>query len=134
MTDKEKYNQIIDEVYKNYLNEWTFEKYPNDGSVYSVEPIKVKEHSKEQFVYRCKTDNEFSERWGLKIEERELSLEERLEIGIEKLNVVEEIDESDLRKYIEDSVFNMTRLLNDKSIPTKQITLEYNGTKIEVYE
>jgi len=34
--------QIIDEVYKNYLNEWTFEKYPNDGSVYSVEPIKVK--------------------------------------------------------------------------------------------
>ena len=30
-----------------------------------------------EFINKCKTDSEFSERWGLKIEERELSLEER---------------------------------------------------------
>lgn len=58
--------QIIDEVYKNYLNEWTFEKYPNDSSVYSVEPIKVKPHTKEQFEYRLKTDPYFAGRWDSK--------------------------------------------------------------------
>ena len=107
--------QIIDEVYKNYLNEWTFEKYPNDGSVYSVEPIKVKEHSKEQFVYRCKTDNEFSEKWGLKIEERELSAQERVAIFMENKRT----------NKFED---------NNCDIPTKLITITYNNETIESYE
>jgi hypothetical protein len=111
--------QIIDEVYKNYLNEWTFEKYPNDGSVYSVEPIKVKEHSKEQFVYRCKTNTEFSERWGLKIEEKELSLEERRKLA----------------NYDSEFVSPMTVESWDRNnIPTKLITLTYNNEKIESYE
>jgi hypothetical protein len=111
--------QIIDEVYKNYLNEWTFEKYPNDGSVYSVEPIKVKEHSKEQFVYRCKTDPEFSEKWGLKIEERELSLEERFELFKKQNN----------GSHPED-----IEIMDDYDIPTKKITLTYNNETIESYE
>ena len=116
--------QIIDEVYKNYLNEWTFEKYPNDGSVYSVEPIKVKEHSKEQFVYRCKTDNEFSERWGLKIEERELSLEERKRIyEMEYTNDIE----------VENNHWLESKL-KTRNIPTKKITLTYKNEKIESYE
>jgi hypothetical protein len=109
--------QIIDEVYKNYLNEWTFEKYPNDGSVYSVEPIKVKEHSKEQFVYRCKTNTEFSEKWGLKIEERELSLQERIRMG--QFEFMEAVTD--------------TRC-DEQNIPTKLITLTYNKEKIESYE
>lgn len=114
--------QIIDEVYNNYLNEWTFEKYPNDGSVYSVEPIKVKEHSKEQFVYRCKTDTEFSERWGLKIEEKELSLDERIDYALLKgdfrfTDAI--INEEDYEKF---------------GIPTKLTTLEYNQEKIYIYE
>jgi hypothetical protein len=109
--------QIIDEVYKKYLNEWTFEKYPNDGSVYSVEPIKVKEHSKEQFVYRCKTDSEFSEKWGLKIEERELCLQERIRMG--QFEFMEAVTD--------------TRC-DEQNIPTKLITLTYNKEKIESYE
>ena len=114
--------QIIDEAYEHYLNEWTFEKYPNDGSVYSVEPIKVKEHTKEQFVYRCKTNYEFSERWGLKIEERGLSLDERIDYALSKddfrfTDAI--INEEDYEKF---------------GIPTKQITLEYNNEKIEIYE
>ena len=133
--------QIIDEVYNNYLNEWTFEKYPNDGSVYSVEPIKVKEHTKEQFVYRCKTDTEFSERWGLKIEERELSLEERFQIS-DKIN-------KELRQdlysymfnnpiYVGDLIYSDDEarhlLLNDLNIPTKKITLKYNNETMDFYE
>jgi len=131
--------QIINEVYENYLNEWTFEKYPNDGSVYSVEPIKVKEHSKEQFVYRCKTNLEFSERWGLKIEERELSWEERRD-----LLTPSQYDGTALNKYgKEDCRFGDISPFTDKvihywldlhNIPTKQITLEYKQEKIYYYE
>ena len=118
--------QIIDEVYKNYLNEWTFEKYPNDGSVYSVEPIKVKEHSKEQFVYRCKTNTEFSEKWGLKIEERMLSLEERHQLALpiwkEKYGPLADMMVS---TNVDNTPFK---------IPTKLITLTYNNETIESYE
>ena len=119
-------DQIIDEVYKNYLNEWTFEKYPNDGSVYSVEPIKVKEHSKEQFVYRCKTDSEFSEKWGLKIEERMLSLEERHQLALpiwkEKYGPLADMMVS---TNVDNTPFK---------IPTKLITLTYKNEIIESYE
>ena len=124
--NKEKYNQIIDEVYNNYLNEWTFEKYPNDGSVYSVEPIKVKVHSKEQFVYRCKTDSKFSEKWGLKIEERVLSFNERIKHIVNSLK-------SNAPLLMEEDE-KTTQWLNENSIPTKLITLTYNNETIESYE
>ena len=66
--NKEKYNQIIDEVYNKWIAEyWNNRIYPN-------------QNDKEQFINRIKTDPEFSEKWGLKIEERELSLEERKSI------------------------------------------------------
>jgi hypothetical protein len=79
----------------------------------------VKEHSKEQFVYRCKTDTEFSEKWGLKIEERELSLEERRKLA----------------NYDSEFVSPMTVESWDRNnIPTKLITLEYNQEKIYIYE
>jgi hypothetical protein len=60
--------------------------------------------SQEEFINKCKTDTEFSERWGLKIEERELNVDE----------------------------LNIVNLLKQTS--TKLITLEYNGIKIESYE
>jgi hypothetical protein len=137
---KERYNQIIDDVYKNYksLTHNKNEKNGNYGdySKWVDNPLisGVQHLTKDSFIQLIKIDADFSQRWGLKIEERELSQEERLEIGIEKLNVVEEIDESDLRKYIEDSVFNMTRLLNDKSIPTKVITTKYQNETVITYE
>ena len=52
------------DAYKSYLSKWSYEKYPNDGSVVNVEPIKVEPHTKEQFIYRIKTNNEFAEKWG----------------------------------------------------------------------
>ena len=62
--DKDKYNQIIDEVYEKYHQE-------NKHVMYLTFLLK------EEFINKCKTDPEFSEKWGLKIEERELDLEER---------------------------------------------------------
>ena len=128
--------QIIDEVYKNYLNEWTFEKYPNDGSVYSVEPIKVKEHSKEQFVYRCKTDNEFSERWGLKIEEKELRTVERQILLEQKGSVYQGVLVSKAKNYKSHKkiIESIKETCDEFDIPTKLITLEYNQEKIYIYE
>ncbi len=56
----------IDKLYKYYLDNWSFEIDPNDGSVCNIDPIKVKPHTKEQFEYRLKTDPYFSGRWDSK--------------------------------------------------------------------
>ena len=91
----------------------------------------MKEHSKEQFVYRCKTDSEFSEKWGLKIEERELSLEERSIIA--KSNHYEV--SQNIKMFVRvDEDHSLHKHLDDINIPTKLITLEYNQEKIYIYE
>ena len=76
------------------------------------------------FIYKIKTNPEFSEKWGLKIEERELSLEERKRIyEMEYTNDIE----------VENNHWLESKL-KTRNIPTKQITLEYNNEKIETYE
>jgi hypothetical protein len=72
-------------------------------------------HTKEEFINKCKTDTEFSEKWGLKIEERELSLDEELE-------------------YMMGKVFSEEALTHQVKIPTKLITVTYKETIIESYE
>ena len=107
--------QIIDEVYGKYADS---HEYIVDGWLHIVPMV----HNKETFVEECKTDNEFSERWGLKIEERELSLEERVRLIM---------DTSEYRNYTEEQ---WKVYINTTSAPTKQITLEYNQEKIYYYE
>jgi hypothetical protein len=121
--------ELLDEAYKNYVKWWeesddscnlTEEQYSKwlklvDGGLQWA-PL-----TKEEFINKCKTDPEFSEKWGLKIEERELSLEER------KIN---------MSKYSNDRIYPDwdEKFLNEKNIPTKLITITYNGKKIESYE
>jgi hypothetical protein len=84
--------------------------------------------SQEEFIDKCKTDTEFSEKWGLKIEERELSLEERYHIwftnnyeyGMERY-----FDPNNIPKF-DDIYYEPT--------PTKLITITYNDKTIESYE
>ncbi len=52
------------DAHKRYSKEWSYDAYPNDGSVVSVNPLKVEAHTKEQFIYRIKTDIEFAKKWG----------------------------------------------------------------------
>jgi hypothetical protein len=79
-------------------------------------------HTKEEFINKCKTDTEFSEKWGLKIEERELSLEERTEYKKK-------------RDGISRTFASYThQMLDGSNIPTKLITVTYNDTKLESYE
>jgi predicted transcriptional regulator len=80
--------------------------------------------TKEEFIRLIKTDSEFSETWGLKIEERELSLKERNEIR-------------DIR-YLQNNLYQSLKGNDTKidweNIPTKLITLTYNNETIESYE
>ena len=80
-------NQIIDEAYKNYENKIKLQNnWEVTLRVMDINTIGQQELlSQEEFINKCKTDSEFSERWGLKIEERELSLEEK-EYQLEKTN------------------------------------------------
>jgi hypothetical protein len=73
-------HQIINEVYENFLNTYKskngeiilppFEYIDDNGEIMS----------KEEFINKCKTNQEFSDEWVLQIEERELSLEERVNV------------------------------------------------------
>ncbi len=79
---------------------------------------------KEEFINKCKTDSEFSEKWGLKIEERELSIDERKSIY--------EKEYTDGIKVPNNHWLNSK--LTTRNIPTKLITLTYNNETIESYE
>ena len=115
--NKERYNQIIDEAYENYSKE-----YEKDNSFGLC--LLVQKPDREMFINKCKTDPEFSEKWGLKIEERELSLEERKRIyEMEYTNDIE----------VENNHWLESKL-KTRNIPTKLITLTYNNETIESYE
>jgi len=110
--------QIIDEAYENYLkhndevdNYW-IKKNPEIKS-------RWKPYSQEEFINKCKTDSKFSEKWGLKIEERELSEDERYDLCVARKSKMTAISEEDYIEY---------------NIPTKLITLKYNNETIESYE
>jgi hypothetical protein len=97
--------QIIDEVYKNY-------------SIIAGVSTQVESLTKEEFINKCKTDNGFANTWGLKIEERELSREEKVDLYISKYDTIDG--------------FNYNQYKH--TIPTKQITITYNNETIEKYE
>ena len=87
--------------------------------------------SKEQFINKCKTNSEFSEKWGLKIEERELSLEERSIIA--KSNHYEV--SQNIKMFVRvDEDHSLHKHLDDINVPTKLITLTFNNETIESYE
>ena len=113
--NKERYNQIIDEVYLNYSK-----------NHFKIWEPGMDYESKESFIRKCKTNPEFSEKWGLTIEERELSLEERHQLALpiwkEKYGPLADMMVS---TNVDNTPFK---------IPTKLITLEYNQEKIYYYE
>ena len=147
MANKE---QIIDKVYEGYM-EYTIlgiengldriaghldnclvefdgysEHFTNPSFAYGF-----KTHTQEEFINKCKTDSEFSERWGLKIEERELSLEERSIIAGSNHNEVSQ----NIKMFTGiDEDHTLHKNLDDNIIPTKLITITYNNEIIESYE
>ena len=102
--------ELLDEAYENYRNAFI------EGHIHEELDKCL---SQEEFIEEIKTDDDFSERWGLKIEERELSWEERFELFKKQNNGSHPYD---------------NEMLDDYNIPTKLITITYNDTKLESYE
>ena len=125
--------ELLDETYENYLKgghiKWLNRMEVNTPAGKMNIPVP---YTQEEFINKCKTDSEFSERWGLKIEERELSFEERCEIQIARL---EGMYSSGKEVFIQHSVNDVKQITMDKNnIPTKLITITYNDKTIESYE
>jgi hypothetical protein len=129
--------ELLDEVYETYTNYplatihdyHTNILYQNRDKGWCllngrsmVSPHPTRHLTQEEFINKCKTDTEFSQRWGLKIEEREMSLEERQNLYF-KLNPEFRLVHEDMDKH-----------MDKHNIPTKLITITYNDKTIESYE
>lgn len=132
---KERYNQIIDEVYENYLIKRTTANKDNIRIPHTLKNGMTgqisRQFTKEEFIHKCKTDQEFSERWGLKIEERELNLNDRILEFAKR-----DLDSYEFRKGVIGLVvpeWKTLEVLNKHNIPTKLTILSYQNEKIEVY-
>jgi hypothetical protein len=119
--------------YPNYTH-YTQEEFINKCKTEDALSLKWREEyrnlqygSKEEIEHLSKhytPDTEFSQRWGLKIEERELNLEERAKWlqdnkGYDLL--VGNLDHDHIREVVEEEA------------PTKLITITYNDKTIESY-
>jgi hypothetical protein len=125
--------ELLDEAYENYLKgghiKWLNQMEVNTPAGKMNIPVP---YTQEEFINKCKIDSDFSGRWGLKIEERELSFEERCEIQIARL---EGMYSSGKEVFIQHSVNDVKQITMDKNnIPTKLITITYNNKTIESYE
>jgi len=98
-------NHIIDEAYEHYRNHFLG---------YDDVP------TKDVFVFECKTNKSFSEKWGLKIVERELDMFERWKLADLTPNMME--------------IDWCNKLCDEHNVPTKLITITYNNKTIESYE
>jgi hypothetical protein len=110
--------ELIDEAYKNFKEQ--IEYGLNSMFLVNDGPNKITPLTQEEFINTCKTYPEL--KWGLKIEERELSYSERRKYRANTIGTnynQTEDDFYDLDKY---------------NIPTKLITITYNDKTIESYE
>lgn len=153
--NNEQYNQIIDEAYENFIDEvdsmWKksdvgdLDDFIYDGLLISGTDENgewfARIPTKEEFINKCKTDELFSKMWELKIEERELSLEERLKIA-DKFNPL--IREDCLTKTHHPDETDELKLvyrhewldsLGPNVVPQRKlITITYKDKTIESYE
>jgi len=122
--------ELLDEAYKNWFKKGRteFEEFadPMFMSEDALGEEKFHKISKECFTEQIKTDSEFSQKWGLKIEERELSHDERFVIYKKVCN-------RDLQPHITGINFKQFHF-DEYNIPTKLITITYNDKTIESYE
>ena len=122
-----KQTDLIDEVYKSYKQSIleSFDRLSNDPVIDAMPPRIL---SQEEFINKIKTDEKYSEKWGLKIDERELSLEERLDYGVDILGYMGMVDFGDHQTN------DLLDFMDKYNIPTKLTTINYNGQIQESYE
>jgi len=118
-------HELLDEAYKNYkrlthkINE---KNHYGEYSKWGDAPLisGVQHLTKDSFIQMIKINSEFSEKWRLQIEERELDMMERWKIA----DLTPNMEEFDFANYMCDK----------HNVPTKLIIITYNDTKLESYE
>ena len=127
--------ELVDEAYKFFKNSFPIKK-SNPPKDYINEDGQLL--TQEEFINNIKTNPELSEKWGLKIEERELNLDERAKLHPNPENFYDIHGTFSISDSIEDSNFPDKDWLHEQfdnsGIPTKLITTTYNNEKIENYE
>jgi hypothetical protein len=109
--------ELVGDAYENYCISY------KDGHEFYEDEMIKRSYTQEEFINKCKTNTEFSERWGFEIEERELSTDERNKWFQINLNGNNPLMKSDWKDYE----------LDQQNIPTKLITITYNDKTIESY-
>ena len=133
---KNRYNQMIGDAYQSYCKRyWELDerdKIEYGSSYYNHETneYEFETYSKEEFVDYIKTDDEFANKWGVKIIERELSFDERTNYGIDILGYESLLDYGHSQN--DDDI--ILELLNIWNVPTKKYRLEYKNEIVEYYE
>jgi hypothetical protein len=113
--------ELIDEVYEKY-------------SIIAGMSTQVMTLTKGWFLRQIKFNPKFSETWGLNIEERELSLEERKELMVKYTNDNSLLPIGFSVPFGEESNKKYLEVCDSYSIPTRLITITYNDKIIESYE
>jgi hypothetical protein len=107
--------ELIDEVYERY-------------SIISGMSTQVITLTKEEFIHYIRTDVKFSKTWGFKIEERELSRDERIDL------YCKEYTGGTKGKYETPFDDFIDAKLTTRDIPNKLITITYKDKTITSYE
>ncbi len=116
--------QIINEAYGDFIKSYTGK--DNEIILPPLDYINDDGNlmSKNQFITNIKYDYWFSEKWGLKIKERELSLEERHQISVSRIGHDGIADRDNMTWH---ETYNKT------GIPTR-LSITYKEQTIESYE
>ena len=126
-------HELLDNAYENYSKE--YEKDNSIGMCLLVKRLDGKKTyrkpDKEMFIGLCTHDKTFSEKWGLQIEERELSNDERFRIAYKNLDLRNELESQSKMLHYPDG---HNKAMDEANIPTKLITISYNDKTIESYE
>ena len=118
--------ELLDDVYENYKSTTLENDMKKSAWELTVQSMSGEKFifilSQEEFINKCKTDTEFSEKWGLKIEERELTtVRERKKYDIHFDDLFGEYPDHH-------------ETLDKRGVPRKLITITYNDKTIESYE
>lgn len=127
--------QIIDEVYQNYLTNFIPPTCPPN---LDVQPSYYEPMTKEWFIKSIKEKGlrgeEFSNKWGLNIEERELNMSERGQLFRKTYPGKSVNDFAPSGMEVQSIRHQLDTRYENANIPTKLITLTHNNEKIESYE
>lgn len=123
--------QIIDEAYSNYKKNAVV----GDVIDSHYEPARDKWnlYNKEEFINFIKKNDKFSEKWGLKIDERELNRKERGDHYYKHGNS-EGLIEGSLDRPIWETDETAHKWYDERNVPTQLITVIYNNETIESYD